>query len=294
MFPFRRILTALSGTPTDAGLLDYAAMLGWAAAGAEFRFVHVAPSAEALRRAQSLEVAVHDHFRDIAGFNQVVCEFVEGERVDALLEIAATRSSDVILLGHRRGRSGRRSLARRLAMKAPCSMWLAPEGAPARLRRILMPIDFSRRAGESVELACALAESFEIDEAHALHVHFDRAALGFDEYAGTLAEDLDRAFCLFVAPIDLHGVHVKPLFVEGPNVAHTINRIAAELEADLVVMGTRGRSRSAAVLLGSETEQALIETRVPLLAVKRFGARLRLVEALLDRRLRDRGGQRFT
>jgi outer membrane protein OmpA-like peptidoglycan-associated protein len=60
---------------------------------------------------------------------------------------------DLILVGHGRGHSGKRALARRLAMKAPCSVWVVPEGAPARLNRILVPVDFSdpsRVAGCSI------------------------------------------------------------------------------------------------------------------------------------------------
>ncbi len=82
---------------------------------------------------------------------------------------------------------------------------------------------------------------------------------------------------------------VTPLFEEGVNVAHTIGRVAQRQGADLIVMATRGRSRSAAILLGSVTEEMIIETRVPLLAVKHFGARLSVLQALLDRKFRHRG-----
>jgi nucleotide-binding universal stress UspA family protein len=45
-------------------------------------------------------------------------------------------------------------------------------------------------------------------------------------------------------------------------------RTAERLKADLVVVGARGQNPSAAVLLGSETEQALRESAVPVLVVK--------------------------
>jgi hypothetical protein len=59
-------------------------------------------------------------------------------------------------------------------------------------------------------------------------------------------------------------------------------------------MGTRGRSRAASILLGSETEQTMIHTSVPVLAVKAHGANLRLLQVLLDERFRDRSHIRFT
>ena len=86
---------------------------------------------------------------------------------------------------------------------------------------------------------------------------------------------------------------VPPLFEEGANVAHVIHRVAERQGCDLVVMATRGRSRSAAILLGSVTEEMIIETRVPLLVVKHFGPHLGVLQALLDRRFRHSGVEHF-
>jgi len=145
-----------------------------------------------------------------------------------------------------------------------------------------------------MSVATALAEAAGLDEALALHVEFNQAVVTFDEIDEIVAQDRDRAFALFIAPINLHGVWVKPLFVDSPNVAQTIVRTAVEQACDLIVMGTRGRSPSASVLLGSETEHCLMTAPVPLLAVKHFGARLSLLQALRDERLRKRGDERFT
>lgn len=294
MFPFRRVLVAMAGNETDAGLLEYAGMLGQRSSGVEFRCVHVAPSTQQPDCALPLRDRALGLLSNEAHANSVLCEFVQGEREDRLLEIAVDHQADVILLGHRKDRSGRRSLARRLAMKAPCAVWLVPEGTPAQLSRILVPIDFSGRSADAVTLATGLAETLGLDEAYALHVYFNEAPVGYDEYQEQIADGHDLAFRLFVAPIDLHGIHLKPMFVEGSIVAHTVLRIAGEQTFDLIVMGTRGRSRSAAVLLGSETEHAIRETRIPILAVKHFGSRLRFLQALLDRGLRGSRGGRFT
>jgi nucleotide-binding universal stress UspA family protein len=287
VLPFRRMLVALAGRDTDEGLLRYAAMLRAVLCGMETLCLHVTENGdiENLRRDFEPRIA--------AALPGARCEVAAGDLLDCVLDVAAARKVDLILLGHGR-KSRRRSLARRLAMKAPCSVWMMPDGAPPTLGRILAPIDFSRRSADTLALATALAEAAGVDECLALHVHFNDAAVTFDGFDEILAEDRDRAFGLFIAPIDLHGVYAKPLFVEASNVAQAILRTAEEHQSDLIVMGTRGRSTSAAVLLGSETEHCMMTTQVPLLAVKRFGARLPLVQALRDERLRKRGDQRFT
>ena len=103
----------------------------------------------------------------------------------------------------------------------------------------------------------------------------------------------EEAFEQFIAPIDCHAVAVTPIFEEGTNVAHTIHRVAREQKVDLKVMATRGRSRSAPILLGSVTEGVIIEARTPVLVVKHFGARLGVLQVLMDRRFRQGGNPQF-
>lgn len=178
-------------------------------------------------------------------------------------------------------------------MKAPCSVWMAPDGSRPLVSRILAPVDFSKRSADSLEIASVLAEAAGLDECLALHVYFNDAAATFDEFDEVMAGEEEQAFGLFVAPVNLHGIFARPLFVESSSVARTILRTAAEERADLIVMGTRGRSASAAVLLGSETEQVMMATSVPILAVKNFGARRRLLQVLRDDRLHRRAGTHY-
>jgi sulfate permease, SulP family len=284
---FRRILVPLSGHDTDCGLLCYAAMLRRLLGGPEVRCLHVARDPE-----MNIMRAQFDR-RISAALPDTRCEFAGGDVLDSILGSATEHGDDLILIGHASARR-RRSLARRLAGRASCSVWMAPERSPASIRRILIPIDFSPRSADTLAAACVLAEAAGLDEALAVHVHFNDAAVTFDEFDEILAEDQYRAFGLFIAPIDLRGVWVKPLFVEGARVAEAIVRTAQEQQCDLIVMGTRGRSPSAAVLLGSETEACIMATGIPLLAVKHFGARLSLMGALRDERLQRRGEERFT
>lgn len=291
---YRNILVAWACAEADQGLLKYAAMLGSLGTDANFHLVHVLPpeaksSPEDILGRMSNEAS---NAGEIAG--KLSCAVLRGDRLDALLKFAAAERVDLLLLGHSRDRSGRRSLARRLAMKASFSVWLVPEGCPAKLEKILAPVDFSPRAGDALEVATALAASARLDECYGLHVRFNPAAVMFDEYQEIEMTGEENAFAIFVARINLHGVDVKPIFEEGPNVASTIRRVAQERQCDLIVMGTRGRSPAASILLGSETEQTMIESTIPVLAVKHFGARLRLLQVLFEECFQRQGDLRFT
>jgi hypothetical protein len=75
--------------------------------------------------------------------------------------------------------------------------------------------------------------------------------------------------------------------------SHVILRTAAARRSDLIVLASRGRSRSAAILLGSVAEDTLVESEVPVLVVKHFGARMGVLQALLDRAFHPRRGLQF-
>jgi sulfate permease, SulP family len=127
-----------------------------------------------------------------------------------------------------------------------------------------------------------------------LHTRFDPSTVGYEEYQEAADLKAHESLNLFLARIDGHGTDIAPVLIESADVGHSILRVAADLGSSLIVMGTRGRSRAASVILGSETEHVLTSSPVPVLAVKHFGAGLRLIDAFLDRRVRTQRVPKFT
>jgi nucleotide-binding universal stress UspA family protein len=287
---FRCLTVCLSRTSADAGTIRYAAMICRIAAIREVRLVHVLPqgrNGEAAQAEAELRAAVENEFARHAAALQIAV--LSGPLVDQLLAYVAAQQVDLVMVGHGTGHSGRRALARRLAMKAPCSVWMVPEGAPPAIRHILTPIDLSDHSADTLKVAVSLARAGGA-ACTALHVYFNEAVATYEEYDQVLRGQERQSYDKFIAGIDTAGVIVRPIFDESANVAHAIGRVAEREAADLVVMGTRGRSRSAAILLGSVTEETIIDTRLPLLAVKHFGARMGVLQALLDRRFLHSSG----
>jgi nucleotide-binding universal stress UspA family protein len=300
MHRFRRLMVGLARTDADDGLLRYAARVARLGTASEVRFVHVLPvrpgldvAAESDRARDELRKEVHTHFADVPGTVKLHYDAFEGPLLDRLLRAVADHATDLLLIGHRHDHPGRHALARWLAMKAPCSVWVVPEQSPATFDRLLVPVDFSEHAADALRVATSMVRLAGNDECLALHVYFNAARATYEEYDQVIRGQEGEAYRRFVAPIDGHGVRVTPLFEEGANVAHVIHRVAAQRGCDLVVMASRGRSRSAAILLGSVAEEAIVETRVPLLVVKHYGAQLGLLQALLDKGFRDKPGQQF-
>lgn len=281
MTVFERPLVALSLSSSDQGLLAYAEMLAQSLDWSDIVFAHVGAN-----DSQSSLVPLGEAVRAVFGEPTPAREHIHlttsGARLDQLLGVAVKKHRDLILLGHRRSRSGRRSLARRLAMIAPASVWLVPEGSPAKLDEILVPIDFSDHSADSLAVAAGIATARGIGTIRAVHVFFDLSTVRYDEHVEEIRGQEEAAFARFIEPIDLQGVEVEPVFIEGTQTARDILGLAERSGADLIVMGTRGRSHAASVLLGSVTSNAMANSKIPLLAIKHFGSRMSLREVLLN------------
>jgi len=294
MIPFARPLIALSLTEPDEGVLRYAAMLARLFKWREVQFLHVAPPDRQRKfepgpYEERLQAEASRLFDDPALACEMKFHVAEGSRLDRILEVAAREERDLILLGHRRMRSGRRSLARRTAMVAPASVWLVPEGSPPTVSSILVPTDFSEHSSDALQVAINVARAARLRELRALHVFFDSSTIRFDEHLEEILGKEEEQFAKFVARVDSAGVEVEPIYHESTRPSQAILRVAERCGSDLVVMNTRGRSQAAFVLLGSNTSEALAATTVPLLAVKHYGGRMGLVEAILNQQLWKRG-----
>jgi nucleotide-binding universal stress UspA family protein len=287
---FTRPQIALSLTTPDEGLLKYASMLAQLFEWRDIHFAHVAVADEAAAwDAQPwqgrLRQEVDRHFGKLAPHCRAQFHAAQGARLDQLLQLSSIHSRDVVVMGHRRARSGRRSLARRMAMISPASVWLVPEGASPQIKNIVVPTDFSQHSADALGVAVQIAEAAGIQEIRAVHIFFDPSTIRYDEHVAQVVGNEEAAFEKFLADVDARGVRVEPVIQEGTHPAQDILRAAKRFNTDLIVMNTRGRSNAASVLLGSVTSDTMAATHVPLLAVKHYGARMTLMQALMNHHL---------
>ena len=293
---FNNVTVPLAMTDEDAELLHYAANLAKRGITRQFTFVHVIPpQQQAIQPKQ--EAAIKQRIRDevdkyfdspAEGLTLNSHVMSGASRLDKLIEYTVTSNSDLILLGHRKERSGQRSLGRRLAMITKASVWMIPEGTARDIKRIVAPVDFSKASADSLSQATALAKLHGLSEVTALHVYFDASTIRYEEHVDEVKWHEQHVFEEFVASIETHGISIKAEFIESSVPANAILRKAKELEADLIVMSTRGRSNAATILLGSATSQTMMDSPIPIIAVKHVGDHLNLLDALIASRFWDR------
>src|ERR1700752_110179 len=145
-FPFQRVLVPVP-SPT-ATLKAYLSLL--CDPPILCHFVQVVPARPSQPvDAQALQNKIEETFGGLA--ETVVIR--RGDQLNELLSHAAEMHADLLLVGHQPASSKQRVLARRLAMKAPCSLWMIPEDTPTSLSNILVPVDFSARSADALRTA---------------------------------------------------------------------------------------------------------------------------------------------
>jgi universal stress protein A len=145
------------------------------------------------------------------------------------------------------------------------------------IRRILVPIDFSQDSLHALAYARDLAQSFRA-ELLLLHVVDQTYLAGAPELRlanPALAKLLDDQWQIakthvahFGADLESKGQHVQTLVKRG-SPAQVIADTAKRTAADLIVMGTHGRTGLAHMLIGSVAEKVVRTAACPVLTVRR-------------------------
>jgi nucleotide-binding universal stress UspA family protein len=144
------------------------------------------------------------------------------------------------------------------------------------IQRILCPIDFSDYARHALDHAVALARTYE-SRITVLHVFpvipltaYAPGVPGFDPIVLTpeLREQVLVDMKGFIETESAPGVPIQPVIREGDPVGEIL-RQTTDMNADLLVMGTHGRSGFERLLLGSVTEKVLRKASCPVLTVPR-------------------------
>jgi len=149
-------------------------------------------------------------------------------------------------------------------------------------KRLLVPHDFSRCAAGALDLAIGLAEQgggqILLVHVSPLPPNLPPDAQVFAPGGSATPVSVDEMMVLgayrelvaIAMPLEERGLSVLSFarLTESGSPAATILRMAEELDADVIVLGTHGRTGFTHLLLGSVAEQIIRRARVPVVTVR--------------------------
>ncbi len=294
MKQFRRIGICLAGQPGDDEALAFAGRFAELAQSESVLCVYVSgmedrspthkPNEADLQRnvLSRLPDAVRPRTR---------VEVHAGTGVREILRTARDQSLDLIVVGRRLPHDQRAagSPFARLVRKSPCNVLVVPVNARPQFGRIQVLVDGSEHSRLALNMALEIAHaSGEPNPEVVAHTVFE---IGYGyQYTGRTfqeaARDLEAVWHEriqeFLKHIDPRGVPLDVVYSCSHDVASVAFDLAAARDQSLIMIGSRGRSRLKAVLVGDTTERVVYGAAEPVFVAKKKGETVPILDALLS------------
>ena len=185
--------------------------------------------------------------------------------------------ADLIIIGGPSRQQGHLlgSTGERVMRKAPVPVLVARKPLSITAKRFLIPVDFSPGAGKAAEEALTLAAQFGA-RVWFLHVLDPTPLYAYSDedpispalpIAPLMPEDIEEDWEFFLSALSLAKVPWEKRTEEG-RPADKIVEYAHAIKADVIVMGTHGRSGLAHMFLGSVAEEVVRAAPCPVFTIR--------------------------
>ena len=201
---------------------------------------------------------------------KTVCE--EGEVYERIVDLADAENCDVIVMGRRGQRRIERSLigsvTARVIGHTQRDVLVVPNGTVIGWKMIVLATDGSKYSAAATDRAVGFAKSYggELKVISVVDVPSE-----FYAEAPQAVEDLVKKAKGFVAEVkkqaDAAGVKAET-FVAETEAYQAVSNLAREQKADMIVIGSHGRTGLRRLLMGSVAEKVIGHAPCPVLVVK--------------------------
>jgi nucleotide-binding universal stress UspA family protein len=241
-------------------------------------------------RKHELETKVRQYFSfpDGVEVNYLV---KQGQPTKKIMKFADEKKVDLIMVGRKPKPKNGGILINRLARRAGCSLLIVPKEYNHALERLFVPIDFSDYSLDAMQQAVAIARSntkpVKIIAQNVYNVPqgYHYTGKSFKEFAAIMKDNAAKNYEKFIKQIDTEGLDIEPIYSLDKNddVMGTIFTTAKKHLADIIIIGAKGRSATAALFIGTNAEKLVqIDSKIPILVIRPTGRTEGLLEYLKE------------
>lgn len=265
---FKRIMVGLDGKSTDLTILGHIDKIKNAFGIQKIYFVHIA---ESLQMKDNSEMIYAEHLAPkdesiarlieedlsltISNLASLDHEIIvkEGFAADQLLKLLKEKQIDLLVLG-RKPKPGITYFSRLMANQSPCSIIFVPKSGHSQYKKILVPMDFNEQSGKALEDAFIYKKDHDSTEIIPVHFYqvpagYSKTGHSFKSAASNIRKKVAERLRLFTKDSSREAFHV--VLNEKDNIAKKIFDFSLRKGADLIMIGSRGRTRIASFLKGS-------------------------------------------
>jgi len=305
MEEIKRVLVAVDLTEMDETLVQYMSILSKTIPLDKIYFINVvrkmelpdgivdkypdiiAPLDEAVKNQIDFTINLDIDFKIET---QYEIKVVEGNRTRQILKWAEIKNVDLIVLGRKSGLDGEGIVSGKVVRLAPCTVVLVPEVLPKHLRKVIVPIDFSEASNLAFEFSIFMTSNIPDLSITCLNIYnvptgYHVSGKSFEEFAEIMKSNAKESITKFIKKYNTKETKIAAKFEldENGHVAKKIYQFSIKEKASAIVIGSKGRTQAAAVLIGSVAEKLIrLNSQIPLIVVKERRHNMNFLQALLE------------
>lgn len=306
MYPIKKILVGLDQSEMDPTLIRFATFIAKSSPTTDICFINVIrdlnvpeeikekfpelAGSASIEKTEYLRSIVQQHLDPSLNLN---LKFItkQGQAAKKILKVSKEEEIDMVIIGRKRTLKGSGVLSQRLARRLECSLLIVPESSVPRLRKVLVPSDFSDYSLIAMEEAIAISErrNFQVDiicqNVYTVPAGYHYTGKSYEEFSAIMEKNAKDNYKKFIKKIDTKGVKISTVYSldsdEDP--VEDIYQMAKEVEAEGLIIGAKGRTTATALFLGSMAERLIQKNfDIPVLIVRYKGRNAGIMEYIKD------------
>lgn len=292
MYEFKRIMIALDLSEMDEVLLKYVSGFCGLIKPEKIYFLNIQPNLDLDDDVKELlggfekpsdELLTENMKKEVSKFftnnsnAEVSYKVVEGNPSQELLRWTKIKDIDLLIMGRKEKSAGSGITPQQVSSKVMSSVLIVPEGiTDYKLNEIFVPVDFSEYSELSTDVAYYLKENnpkinLKFHHIYNLPLGYEKTGKSAEEFSEIMKNNAAQKFQKMKAKIGEKMSSAECTFnlYNEESIGKELKEAADKVNANLIVMGAKGRTLATQVFLGSATEKLIkYQSNVAMLVVK--------------------------
>ncbi len=285
----KNMLVSLDLTDIDVRMIEYAYFLSRTFKIDKIYFVHIIQAYELGHKEKKLKEIqnsinqkiqndidhIYDHHLDKATQTEVITRIENENAAQGVVNLISEKNVDLTLIGLKQGEDRKGKYAKEISAKAGSDLLLVPEEPENKIKHIFCAVDFSDKSEEAFQRALDLAKATgaRLSCYYVYDIRKEYFPGGTNQSQSALEKKINRRYKKYLSKFNLNLSNVNPSYNINEKLDNSAEKIYAHSynnNADLIIVGTKGRIGSKISLLGNITANLIhIDTEIPVMIIKK-------------------------